>query len=958
MTITGQFRDLKNNLISVEIFNPSPEGDYPIDDYFYTDNNNPYAGHFAFDGKSPIKITRKNDDLFNPIFSTSCKIKLRSNIWCGDLLFADGVGSIICKVERQKHNQQTGQDSLTKDLLFVGYVKPLSFNQNINQATNIIDINCVDLLGFLKDKYLSTGLQPQSETAWKQAISMAQYRTFPQILEKIGIYNTEFDFSNTTLTTKMYIQREKDMSASNLNISDNLWLGESSDDETSMSDILVELMKYLNCRIVSINGLDYYIIDNSTNTSITGMYYYVGSNKTWVDFSNTGTLPKQDIANEQVTIDSCYNKIGIKCELDTIDDVVSSPLKDEMLSSPYINKQLMLREYIGNLEVGDYDYYHDFCHMVMENNFVHVTSDKVKFKDWYFRYLDNSGWIYNNNMMNNEFLPAMPYKNSNNYIWQCRMLHDLGYVMSHTPNTASINRPYNDSLGGAYFVAIGDSGDYTKNDNSPKGNISTTNYLVIPVKGLDRGNSTSNESIALAEYASLLYQYNSNPMISYSSGKAMNLSPADTQTTNYIILSGKLRCMPVYQTNDDEGRTMGLLRDWTYDYDFVKDDLDDDLDEGDIMPAHLPTGDDGERAYYARFFDLQTPNQTVNMNGESIPPNVNASNTVLMFPPQDVKGLYRFQYRYNQITPTSGSYYDNLTHVPILCCRLYVTNAEGKRKYVNQDPQTFAFSWTEWVDSSDATFCISINPKIDDFIIGPEHEITNTVTSAMNLKNSGLAIPIKQADDVHGNLTFEILGPYNTQYDDVNKRTHSKWTQFWRGENPEDWTTTPRCLLDRISNIWISKFEITVDSDNAKNSTLNSGDLLYYSEDNKKYNNVKDNIEFKIVTALTNEEAANLNIATGISFNNPTDSGGNLYTTSYEDRPECNYINTMYDLYSTPKKLVEYTCNDDTPIDEIYRSIYSCDLMSHLNVGSFNSIVLANEMDLKNNRIKITLREV
>lgn len=957
MRIYGQFRDLKNNLISVEIYKlytgTGQDPDiYEIGDFFDNDHN------FCFDGKSPVKISRKCDDLFEPIISTTCKVKLRSNIWCGDLLFANGVGDITCKVTRTINNQT--------ELLFIGYVQPLSFNQNINKQTNIIDINCVDWLGFLKDRYLSTGNSPHNDSAWSLALSQSRYRSFIEILKKIGIFGTIIDTEKTT----MFIQ--SDTFAANKYISDNLWLGESADDEMSCEEILLELLKYMNSRIVSINGRDYYIIENNNTTGLTGtIKQYTTDNQGGtqienVTVSNTGILPKQDIANEQVTIDTCYNKIGVKCELETVDDVVSSPLKKESLKSPYINKQLMLREYKCDIS-GDSDLgiFHQWCHMVNDNDFHQVTTDKCKYKDWYFRYLDNNEWIYNNNMLDNIFLPGMPYIDSdslsptyNSYIWQCRLLHDLGYLADQSYNL-TIQRPYNGTLGGAYFVAVGSTKDFDRTDNSPSGNVNTTNYLVIPVKGLDRGNTAADEANALAEYASLLQPYNTDPMISYQSNKTMNLSPADAQTTNYLVISGKLRCMPVYHTFSDKGRTNALSVIFANKYEEVADACGDYIEDDD-MPAmsQLGLGPNGKRAYYARFFDLREPNQIVDMNSISMPPNVTGQNVVLMFPPQDNSGLYKFQYRYNQISPTSGSYYDNLTHVPILCCRLYVTRSDGQRKYVNQDPETFEFNWTEWTSSSDATFCISINPKLNDYIIGPEHEITSTVSDGMNINTSGLAIPIKIEDDVHGNVTFEILGPYNTQYDDVNKRTHSKWTQFWRGENPEDWTTTPRCLLDRISNIWISQFEIKADSDNAKNSTLNNGDLLYYSEDNEKYNNVKENIEFKISTALTSSEAAEMNVASGISYNNPTDSNGNLYTTGMQDRPECKYITTMYDLYSKPKKIVEYNCNDDTDIAEMYRSVYSCDLMSHLDISNFSSIVLGTEMDLKNNRIKISLREI
>lgn len=42
------------------------------------------------------------------------------------------------------------------------------------------------------------------------------------------------------------------------------------------------------------------------------------------------------------------------------------------------------------------------------------------------------------------------------------------------------------------------------------------------------------------------------------------------------------------------------------------------------------------------------------------------------------------------------------------------------------------------------TFALGINPKIDDFIIGQEYSLQNTVKYDMNVDAEGTAIPIKK----------------------------------------------------------------------------------------------------------------------------------------------------------------------------------------------------------------------
>ena len=143
MTIHGQFKDYKNNTIDVLIYKGGDITSYQIDDYL--DDTH----HFCFNGSDPVVITHECTDLFEPIIHSSCTIKLVANIWCGDILFSNGIGDIIARVTRTIDN--------TTELLFVGYVTPLTFSQDINQQHNEIDIVCNDILGFLTDKTLSTG---------------------------------------------------------------------------------------------------------------------------------------------------------------------------------------------------------------------------------------------------------------------------------------------------------------------------------------------------------------------------------------------------------------------------------------------------------------------------------------------------------------------------------------------------------------------------------------------------------------------------------------------------------------------------------------------------------------------------------------------------------------------------------------------------------------------------------
>ena len=298
--------------------------------------------------------------------------------------------------------------------------------------------------------------------------------------------------------------------------------------------------------------------------------------------------------------------------------------------------------------------------------------------------------------------------------------------------------------------------------------------------------------------------------------------------------------------------------------------------------------------------------------------------------------------------------------VSILLCRLRIGD-----KYVNEiiadnlNGQLF-----EWSDDPNSTFTLAVKPHgIDpgqdptDFLIGQTYDIMNGVTMDMNIEASGLCIPIKHDDKIQGDIEFQIIAPFN---DLLNTTNHYYKHGTWFRDAVTYDTENDICILNHVHSINIEDFNIKAYSDNAKNATMNSGDLLYYSEDAKNYNNTKEGIEFKITTALTSEQAAALGVANGVSFNNPTNDDGSLYTTEDTDtaRPERKYIKTMYDLYSTPKKIVTYETEiNDMNVDKLYRTVYTCDLMAHLGVENFKVMVLGDEMDLKNNRTKLTIRE-
>ena len=99
---------------------------------------------------NPVTITQQQDDTFEHILKTQCKIRLVTKQWLGDYLFASNYSSIVVNVWVDNH------------CVFCGYVTPHTYNQNYSHLWEEVEINCVDLLSTLKDRRL-TDIQSYEE---------------------------------------------------------------------------------------------------------------------------------------------------------------------------------------------------------------------------------------------------------------------------------------------------------------------------------------------------------------------------------------------------------------------------------------------------------------------------------------------------------------------------------------------------------------------------------------------------------------------------------------------------------------------------------------------------------------------------------------------------------------------------------------------------------------------------
>lgn len=1032
MLITGSFKSIDNqHTIKVDIYKNDPNNQTT---YNVSDDKLDSTHHFCFK-KDPVSIEHNWSDFFSPIITTTCKIKLISNMWCGDMLYATDYADIVCRVLRDN------------ELVFIGYVEPRTYNQDINMQYNDIEIQAVDWLSVL------------SEYSYGNYVSFAQsatIKTFGNIISQIN--NRTFTFPNpTTGTTDTYqittlidssleirydtgtttIDAETQivtpvyatMPMYNIKISEVAFLGDSEDDAWTYADIFEGILKYCNARIVSSNGQNIFILSNDITGSYEDMYNLNSGSSTHIDLDNL--LENEDIANEQVSLDDIYNQIGVNCNISDIDDVIDSPLEeDDLIDDTFTNKQLYMREYSSEAEGTKFDqlkyaemqmYYYlrdNMNNRMNPNNFNNVSSEKLFYRDWYIRYLYNPNWKLNNNyalkdtndrdaqafvsLMGGYYNPATerygyPFKVNETNVNQWCITMDLGYrpQVKHlsgdnrqanfnfpTPRTYTHNGSQYDWYYGAYFLAMGGSKKYTKTDHSKEGEVKMTNYLVLPVMGQHFGYFVnSNNNLGFSELERRLLRYEEKPMCKYESSNAMNLSPQKDNITNYIVFDGKIRLNPIWDGYYSPGGASStkyynedIMRGYEYnvtryghDFEDWYDDVEDSHDEDDTVTAvgMWAYGEgDNPRHYYHRFVRQIYPTQSygfsdweTNRNGSSVVLGGDKDMIEQLVPPIDNQHLQLCPYGQTWILNAQGSSLIQAQDypIPVLCCQLKIGN-----KYLQENINTAENKMTyTWTTDSSARFSICIVPSFKNPLLNKEYSIVNTITDSMNLQCKGMAIPIRYNDNLNGKVEFTIYGPYNMGYikdgDGGNVCVNQPNIWYQRPTASASWMP----VMDRVQAIFISNFSCKVVSDNAKNSSKNDNDLMYLSVNNDNFKNDKTDIDFDIYTSIAAKEAFNVGVAAGVSYNNTLYGDNNrAITTEYADRPEVKYVQTLFDLYSDPKKIVEYDCKFNESLEELYRKKITSDVMDHLGLESINAIVTSSKLSLYNNRINIQLREV
>ena len=815
--------------------------------------------------EDPAEIENEVNDTFDVLLRNSAKIRLL----CGNLikdLFSTSCRDAVVNIYKND------------TCIFAGFIEPQTLSQPYNDRWDELELNCIDALSALQySKYKNVGALGVIYAFVKaEAAQRSFYDIATEILQGVtdgldilGNQNIKFWYDGSKAVDAHTANRYQVFKQ--LSISDLLFLGDDESDVWQQDEVLEELLKYLNLHIVQ-DGFNFYIFSwESVKATLDKIIWHdivANSTKTTAQQAVTIALANVADCDTTISIGDVYNQLLLTAKVEDIESVIESPLDDDLLASPYINKQKYLTEYSSDGE-GKTAY----------NAFYDMTHDKKTtygggaITDWYLQVMRNKQWTFP--MNGNTDIDIVDYFGS-----EGTNQHALPDWLGQAP--------------GAAIMALGSVKINTANDdNSPTSKVNMTNYLVVSVNGNGIDNDENKTYPSVADIQKNI------PYAVYNGNKAGGVfSPSDEKTTNYIVLSGKVILNPIMrQTNT---YTNLHNKEW-------KSGLPIEIKENEIYVWHqtVPSRNNGDGRYYTRqYWKAETPDKEVSWH----------EGADSGFYPYTGEGPEEYEFKYSAI----GDSTDTISKVAVLACMLVI----GDKCVVETgtDGQTTDFVWQKYKERSECQsddeyyqqcFTIGFDPKIGDKLVGTEFSIQNNIDYKMGIDAEGIAIPITKGDKISGQVRFMILGPVNATWDVITRRhptffRHTKWSS----------SSVP--LLAHVSSILIKSFEVKVYSDNGLISNGNDdNDIIYMSDTKETFVNKKDDLEFKINSALTATECAQLGVSNTVKLSTPLNiSTGDGVLEVYDRngnvkaKPEQIYVDSYYTEYHKPRIVMEQKLRD------------------------------------------------
>lgn len=797
----------------------------------------------------PVELTSQVNDTFDHLLCQQATVRLLARNFVPDFFCASCRDAVVNIYREGK-------------CLFAGFIEPQSYSQGYNEEFDEIELSCIDALTALQyAKYRDVS---SLGVLYNVVKAEAEQRTFLAMLKEIlGGVTAELDIVGGNAMRYLYDgSKAVDDLAGNhyaifgqLTVSELLFLGDEEDDVWQQDEVLEEILKYLNLHIVQ-DGFTFYLFSWESVKGDERIYWrdlLTGASVTTARQTTdivTGLVTDTDTT---ISVGEVYNKIMLTAKVESMESVIESPLDNDLLKSPFSNKQKYMTEYSSDGEGSKAINAFDAMTHGQETSY---SGGCVT--DWYVQMMNNSQWLF-------------PKSGSGNlmeeYCSEGRNQHIL-------PNWLAKNQ-------GAAIMALGKVEKKTDGkDNSPTSKVEMTNYLIVSVNG----NCDDKEATTYPNANSLKADI---PRAVYNGSMTGGVfSPTDEGTTNYIVLSGKLVLNPVMKLTDTYAQIhySSMIYAWWH--------------------KTVPSRNNGDGRYYTQqWWATETPN--VGTTWDII--------TDHGFVPFTDTGPQLYEFKYSAI----GDGSDHISKVGVLACMLIIGDKCVVEKGTEGQVTDFEwrkYKTLEECSNEDEyyqqCFTIGFDPKIGDKIVGTKFDLQNNVNYELGIDAEGIAIPIKKADKVSGRVKFMILGPVNALWDVVTRR-HKTWFRHTK------WNSTTIPLLAHVSSIMVEQFEVKIYSDNGLVNNTGDNDLVYMSDTKESFVNVKDDIEMKINSALTAAECQALDVTDSVKMSTPlnTLTGEGLlavydYSRGMSAKPEQLYVDSFYKEWHAPRVVMTQKLTD------------------------------------------------
>ncbi len=906
MYLHGTFINRSNQNVGVYIRTADNDGDLEI--------GSEESGIW-FPGEEAVEIESSVNDTMDVLLRSQATVRL---------LVSNVVSELFCRSCRDAViNIYRGETCV-----FAGYVEPQIYEQGYNEELDELELTCVDVLSGLQyRKYKGLGDGSVSYSSVRQ--NAAQRSMIDLLGEIIGGAAEDIDILHGAGARIIYDGskslnegfNDKYRILEQVGVQELIFLGDDEDDVWQEDEVVEELLRYLNLHIVQ-DGTDFYVFSWESVKKAQNIAWGVvygensvppgsGQGSKPIITIRTGIVRGKDTT---ISIGEVYNQIALTCDMKRVETLIESPLDDDLLVSPYTNKQKYMTEYGSDGEGNTA--FNAFGNLIGDIKTSYSGAHK---RSWFLQVMNNTRWKFG--------------ANGQDWVQQfCGNNENQQNLANHLSKYA-----------GCAVLALGKVDEITDtSDNSPVSKVDMTNYLVVSVNGnCDDGEYTHRpqpgdieSNIPYAEYHGRI------------TGGVF--SPADEDTTNYIVISGSIALNPVMGATD----TYAALKKAVDDGEYGR--VTGQGGQRRWWHETVPTNRHRDGRYYTRkYWKAAKPNEPAEWDSDT----ANGGITPPGLMPFSGEGKEEYEFKYSAI----GESADHVSKVGVLACMLVIGNKCVVETGTQGQPSDFEWRPYKSLEQCNGdkeeyyqqSFTIGFDPKIGDMLIGKEYKLQNNIDYTMGIDAEGIAIPIRKSDSVSGEVSFKILGPVNSlRWTDITRRHPS----FWRHTR---WTETAVALLAHVSSIFVKQLQVKVYSDNAMLNNGEDKDLMYISDTDEEFVNKKGDIEFKLCSALTSAECQQLGISNSVKLNTPvvissSDGLRDIYDRNIGERakPEQFYVDAYYREYHRPRIIMNQKVEDGPEVVGLWQHY------EHPAMEGKRFFVQGVSRNLDDGEVTLTLKEI